>query len=69
MIEAQEWEGSDIIKYSPDYCDSQDPEYDDPLCFDQDFDMLAIHPEDERMANLYDHELVGKSVFSLKACH
>lgn len=58
MLESQDWEGSDITKYSQDYCDSGDPEYDDPICFDPEFDMLAIQPEDERMTNLYDHELV-----------
>lgn len=58
MLESQEWEGSDIRKYPADYCASGDPEFDGPECFEEGFDQFAVDPEDTRMSNLYDHDLV-----------
>lgn len=60
MIESQEWEGSDILKYPTDYCSTGDPEYDGPECFEEGFDQLAIEAGDERMTSLYEKDLVGR---------
>ncbi|KAM5502551.1 hypothetical protein McaMca56_001993 [Microsporum canis] len=58
ILESQQWVGSDIIKHPADYCSSGDPEYDGKECYEEGFDQLAIEPEDERMANLYDKDLI-----------
>ncbi|KAM5468664.1 hypothetical protein MferCBS49748_003422 [Microsporum ferrugineum] len=63
ILESQEWAGSDIMKYPADYCSSGDPEYDGKECYEEGFDQLAIEPEDERMANLYDKDLLCSGCF------
>ncbi|EZF10209.1 hypothetical protein H112_08421 [Trichophyton rubrum D6] len=63
MIESQEWEGSDILKYPTDYCSTGDPEYDGPECFEEGFDQLAIEAGDERMTSLYEKDLLCSDCF------
>ncbi|EFE31902.1 uncharacterized protein ARB_01155 [Trichophyton benhamiae CBS 112371] len=63
MIESQEWEGSDILKYPTDYCSTGDPEYDGPECFEKGFDQLAIEAGDERMTSLYEKDLLCSDCF------
>ncbi|KAM5478328.1 hypothetical protein McanCB56680_006450 [Microsporum canis] len=63
ILESQQWVGSDIIKHPADYCSSGDPEYDGKECYEEGFDQLAIEPEDERMANLYDKDLLCSGCF------
>lgn len=66
MIESQEWQGSDILKYPIDYCSTGDPEYDGPECFEEGFDQLAIEAGDERMTSLYEKDLVGRMLWRAK---
>ncbi|KAF9888496.1 hypothetical protein FE257_008603 [Aspergillus nanangensis] len=63
MLASQDWEGSDIRKYPSDYCASGDPEFDGPECFEEGFDQYAVDPEDTRMSNLYDQELLCSPCF------
>ncbi|GBF63438.1 LysM domain-containing protein [Trichophyton mentagrophytes] len=63
MIESQEWQGSDILKYPIDYCSTGDPEYDGPECFEEGFDQLAIQADDERMTSLYEKDLLCSDCF------
>lgn len=38
-----------------------DPDFDADVCFEPGFDRTAVEPEDERLANIYDADLVGQA--------
>lgn len=49
MVESQNWVGSDIVR--PDCTTTPD----DPSCSDP----IAVSPDNQRLANLYDDDVVG----------
>ncbi|GAW27181.1 putative carbohydrate-binding module family 18 protein [Rosellinia necatrix] len=67
FLKSQTWQGSDYIRYDPTMCFSDGDDYSvvAPECADADFDIGFITDEMAAMTNLYDHDLVYKTlVFS-----
>ncbi|ROT42461.1 hypothetical protein SODALDRAFT_374791 [Sodiomyces alkalinus F11] len=62
-LEYQDWEGSEIPVYAEDLCATGDPDFDADVCFEPGFDRTAVEPEDERLANIYDADLVCSECF------
>ncbi|KAL1963092.1 hypothetical protein VTN77DRAFT_8738 [Rasamsonia byssochlamydoides] len=60
-----EWNGSDMIRWNRDSCDTGNPEYDNPACFQANFTLAEVLPDQERLANLYPESMLCSECFIL----
>ncbi|KAI9147048.1 LysM domain-containing protein [Paramyrothecium foliicola] len=62
-LESLEWEGSDVMRWDEEMCATGDPDFDADICFEEGFDMYEVLPEDRRLSNLYEKDLVCSDCF------
>ncbi|KUL81901.1 hypothetical protein ZTR_09536 [Talaromyces verruculosus] len=63
MIESQNWQGSDVIRWDRDSCNTGNATYDNPACFDGNFTLSEITPAQELLSNLYNQSMLCSDCF------